>query len=248
MKSLTKQEKTGKKAAKVPHDLEEKQTPAGIDPHALESMENEKESDYKIYNNNIYVLVDDLIEREYAGKSQEELKQNRSFFPVLVNYIYKNYLCNVFRNSLEYKLKGVKPVYNDIQMIDNIFNIYIDLVYKYKFNNRPSILEFSLITGISRDTIYNWLNGNIDNYINNSPDDDKRKYITSEYIDTARKWQAVCEQSLVDGNGEYVKEIFLLKAKHGYKDNNNDIQITVNHKAIIDADNLPDLIGISSKN
>ena len=248
MKSFTKQEKTGKNAAAISSKTERKQTPAGIDPHDLESMENEPESDYKIYNNNIYVLVDDLIDREYAGKSQEELKQNRSFFPVLVNYIYKNYLCNVFRNSLEYKLKGVKPVYNDIQMIDNIFNIYIDLVYKYKFNNRPSILEFSLITGISRDTIYNWLNGNIDNYINNSPDDDKRKYITSEYIDTARKWQAVCEQSLVDGNGEYVKEIFLLKAKHGYKDNNNDIQITVNHKAIIDADNLPDLIGISSKN
>ena len=67
-------------------------------------------------------------------------------------------------------------------------------------------------------------------------------------MDTARKWQTICEQSLVDGNGEYVKEIFLLKAKHGYRDNNNDIQITVNHKPIIDADNLPDLIGINSKN
>ena len=45
-----------------------------------------------------------------------------------------------------------------------------------------------------------------------------------------------------------IKDIFLLKAKHGYRDNNNDIQITVNHKMLVDADNLPDLIGINSNN
>lgn len=218
------------------------------DPDTPEMVDDtEKEDHYKIYNNIIYGLVDDFIEREYAGLTNEELKQDKAFFPLLVQYIYNNYLCNVFRNGLDYKLQGIRPVYDDIRTIDNIFNIYIDLVYRYKWNNRPSITEFSIITGISRITIRKWLDGDIDNYILQSVSDDKRKHITSEYAVTVQKWQSICEQSLVDGNGEMIKEIFLLKAVHGMRDNNNDIQITVNHKAIVDADTLPDLIGLKSQ-
>ena len=132
-------------------------------------------------------------------------------------------------------------------MIDNIFNIYLSLVYKYKWNNRPSITEFCLITGINRDTVYNWLKGDIDSYILNNTSDDRRKYITTEYSDTVKKWQMLTEQSLVDGNGEMIKEIFLLKSVHGFRDQNSEV--TINHvvKQAIDADTLPDLIGINSK-
>ena len=235
---------------KTPDILETKQAAADL-------VKTENNDDilepYKIYNNNIYVILDDLKnDDQFIGLSDIEIKKDRAFFPRLIQSIYNNYLGDLLQNKLEYKLQGIKPVYPDIEQLDIIFDIYIDLVNKYKWNNRPSILEFCILTGISRDTIYNWINGDIDNnniYINkDDPKQDKRKYITNEYIDTARKWQLVCEQSLVDGNGEYVKEIFLLKAKHGYRDNNNDIQITVNHKQLIDADNLPDLIGINGKN
>ena len=236
-----------KNAAPILETIKTKpETPATIpENNVIDQIENE--TPYKIYNNTIYGLVDDFIEREFAGMTNEELKQDKAFFPLLVQYIYNNYLSNVFRNGLDYKLQGIRPVYDDIRMIDNIFNIYIDLVYKYKWNNRPSITEFSIITGINRNTIHEWLNGSIDNFIPKSVSDDRRKYITSEYASTVQKWQFICEQSLVDGNGEMIKEIFLLKAVHGMKDTNNDIQITVNHKAIVDADTLPDLIGINSK-
>lgn len=210
------------------------------------NTEQEQESpNYEIYNNTIYAIVEQLIESEYTGKTQEEIKQDKSFFPYLVNYVYNNYLGDFFKNKIDYKLQGIKPRYDDIKAIDNIFNIYVSLVYKYKFNNRPSITEFSLFTGISRDTIYQWLKGDIDGYILNNTNEDRRKYITSEYADTVKKWQMASEQSLVDGSG--VMEIFLLKSVHGFKDS-APVEINVNHKAIIDADVLPDLIGINGKN
>ena len=221
---------------------------ATSETHPEQAEQTETLEPYKVYNNNIELYTDELIEREYNSKPQEQLKQDRSFFPRLVQYLYNNYLGDLLQNKLEYRLKKIKQVYLDIEQLDIIFDIYIGLIYKYKFNNRPSLLEFSLLTGISRDTLYKWLNGDVDkDIIDNCVDDDKRRHVTSDYAYTVAKWQTTCEQALVDGNGEYVKEIFLLKAKHGYKDNNNDVTITVNHKAIVSADVLPELIGINSK-
>ena len=216
--------------------------------NSIQTQETETAEPYKIYNNNIELYTDELIISEYNSKPTEQLKQDRSFFPRLTQYLYNNYIGDLLQNKLEHKLNNIKPVYPDIKQLACIFDIYISLVYKYKFNNRPSILEFSILTGISRETIYRWLNGEVDNdIINSCIDEDKRRHITSEYSYTVAKWQSICEQSLVDGNGEYVKEIFLLKAKHGYKDNNNDVTITVNHKSIVSADVLPALIGIKEQ-
>lgn len=196
---------------------------------------------YRIYNNNIELLCDELITRQFDNKSKEELKQNRSFFPCLISYIYNNYLGELLQNNLKYKIKKIKPVYPDIIQLDNLFSIYIDLVYKYKYNNKPSILDFSILTGISRNTFYEW--------INNTGNESTRGYITPEYSDTVQKWLTICEAALVDGtNGDTIRDIFILKSKFGYRDQNNTI--TVNHvcKPVIDADNLPDLLGINSKN
>jgi hypothetical protein len=61
-----------------------------------------------------------------------------------------------------------------------------------------------------------------------------------------KKWQTVSERALVDGNGDTIKEIFLLKAKYNYKEN-SDIQITVNHKPLVSADELPRLIDLKEQ-
>ena len=192
-----------------------------------------------IYQNNIYALVDDVKqEPRFNNKTDEELKQDKSFFPLLVNYIYNNYIGNLLDN------KHCKPqLYTDIKQIDYLFNIYIDLVYKYKWNNRPLIIEFSIFTGINRDTFYNWLNGNN----NNSDTNTNSKYLTRERSDIVQKWVGVCERALIDGN-DTIKDIFILKAKHGYRDNNNDINITVNHKQIVTSEELPALIGVDNGN
>jgi len=190
-----------------------------------------------IYKNNIYALVDDVKQLEqFKGLTDEELKNNKSFFPVLVDYIYNNYIGDILGNKY-----GKQVIYKDIMLLDNLFNIYTGLVYKYKWNNRPLIVEFSLFTGISRESIYNWVNG-----LNNDlGGDNTSDYITRDRVDTVRKWISTCERALIDGN-DTIKDIFILKAKHGYRDNNNDIQITVNHKNILSADDLPALIDLEN--
>ena len=224
--SISIQEK--KNAAPILETIETKpETPATI-PENNDIDQIENETPYKIYNNTIYGLVDDFIEREYAGLTDNELKENKAFFPLLVKYIYDNYIGDLLKNKTIYKVNKIKPEYN-INNIDLLFDIYIDLVYKYKWNNRPLIIEFSLFTGINRDYFYDWCKG-----------------LNNKVSDIVQKWIGACERALIDGN-DTIKDIFILKAKHGYKDNNNDVTITVNHKAIVSADVLPDLIGINSK-
>ena len=128
-----------------------------------------------------------------------------------------------------------EPRYN-IQQLNYIFNIYIDLVYKYKFNNRPSILEYCILTGISRNTITLWCNGESAN-----------KDASREHTVIAKSWLEACESALQDGSGEYVKEIFLLKSCYGYKDQDNTI--TVKHEVLptLTADELPQVLGIAGK-
>lgn len=203
-----------------------------------------------IYKNNIYALVDDLKQdNQFQGLTDEEIKNNKAFFPRLVNYIYNNYLGDLLQNKLEYKLQGIKPIYPNIKQLDDLFNIYINLVNKYKWNNRPSILEFSILTGIARETFYNWLKGNISNTnIDSDKVKDKRKYITSEYINTVQKWVGICEQSLVDGSGDVIKEIFILKSKFGYREQDKEITINLNTKPLVSADELPRLGEIMSNN
>lgn len=202
--------------------------------------EAEKIEPIAIYQNNIYALVDDVKQQpQFSGQTEEELKNNKAFFPTLIDYIYINYIGDLLGNK-----HGRQVIYKDIQQIDYLFNIYTSLVYKYKWNNRPLIIEFSIFTGISRETIYNWLNGE---YKNITPSEATGEDTTQQRIDTVRKWVGICERALVDGN-DTIKDIFILKAKHGYRDNNNDINITVNHKQIISADDLPALIAPNSNN
>ena len=197
----------------------------------------EKVSPSAIYNNRIYEIVDDVKQESlYQGLTDRELKQDKSFFSCLVQNIYNNYIGDLLGN----KDRSNKIIYPDIDILNDLFNIYIDLVIKYKWNNRPTILEFSILTGISRDSYYKWLNGDFDNNISA---DDKRKHITPRYTNTVKKWAEICESALVDGSGDTIKELFLLKSKYGYKEN-SDIQITVNHKALVSADDLPKLIDL----
>lgn len=226
--------------------ITERITGTGEAPQELQQITQEQTAltPDRIYQNNIYALVDDLKQdNQFKGLTDEEIKNNKSFFPRLVNYIYNSYLGELLQNKLEYKLQGIKPIYPDIKQLDDLFNIYINLVSKYKWNNRPSILEFSILTGIARETFYNWLKGNISNI---GTDKDKRKYITSEYINTVQKWVGICEQSLVDGNGDTIKEIFILKSKYGYREQDKEITININNKPLVSADDLPKLTDLTS--
>ena len=199
-------------------------------------QEPEKVAPDVIYKNNIMALVDDIKQDEqFKGLTDEELKDNKSFFPVLVDYIYNNYIGELLGNK-----HGRQIVYKDIQQLDNLFSIYKSLVYKYKWNDKPFITEFSLFTGINKDTIYGWLNGEYKGILESDSDN---KDLTRERSDVVRKWVTACEGALLNGSSQdTIRDIFILKAKHNYNDRNNEVNITVNHRQIISADTLPDLI------
>ena len=112
-----------------------------------------------------------------------------------------------------------------LKILNKIFYIYTSLVYKYKQNKRPSILEFTLFVNINRQTIYNVLNG-------------ANKNVTPETIDNVKKWFTECENMLA--NGSSVFEIFLLKSQYRYNDNLAPIPIESQGPALI-ASELPDL-------
>ena len=204
-----------------------------------QEQEREKLEPIAIYQNNIYALVDDVKElKQFQGLTDEELKNNKSFFPVLVNYIYNNYIGELLGNK-----HGKQIVYKDIEQLDNLFSIYIDLVSRYKWNDKPFIIEFSNFIGITRDTIYQWLNG----LENNNHGVKDSEILTPERSYIVRKWVDICEQALLNGSdASTVRDIFILKAKHGYRDNNNTVEVNINHKAVISADELPQLIGLKT--
>lgn len=156
----------------------------------------------EIYESKIHELADEYINNL---ENPENINNNPSLFTGMLKYIYK-YL---FKNN---------PINNDdIGSIDNIWNIYTELCYKY--SKRPTLLNFSLLVGINNDTFNAWKNGEYRRGADGA---------SSEHSRTVKKWLAECESSLVDGATERnsVGCIFALKANYGYTETPQRIEIT----------------------
>ena len=170
-----------------------------------------------VLNTNIYELVEKYINEL---KDPNEIYINNGLFVDMLKYIYKYYLGPaVLKNN-----RGTGNRYDYI-LLDNIFSIYTELVYKYKQNKRPSILEFTLFTHTDRQILYNAAAG-------------LTKKLTQLEIDNVKRWFTECENQLT--NGGSVFEIFLLKSQYRYNDNLAPIPIQ-NQGAILSAGELPDL-------
>lgn len=120
------------------------------------------------------------------------------------------YSSNVFTGLIKYIKRNVKfnkSIYEDIDILNNIWEVYTELVYKY--NHKPTIEEFSLLIGIHRDTIYSWMKGE-------TRKDDYSVELGTSRSDTIKKWQDECRlgryKSAATGN---VGGIFLCKAVDG---------------------------------
>ena len=203
------------------------------DQNELDDQDKTNDNSLDVFRNKIDFLVQDFIEREYPDIPESELQNDRGFFPSLIDYLYNIYfkgLLKTDRTNKQYR----NNKYN-IKQLDQIFNIYKLLCYKYKFNKRPTITEYGLLVGISKKTIYNWSSGISMN-----------TGLTPEYMESVKSWIECCENALIDGSGEYVKEIFLLKSCYGYKDSSNEL--TVKHEIIptLTPDQIPSVLGIGS--
>ena len=136
----------------------------------------------------------------YMLDDPEEIKTNNGLFVGMLKYIYRFYLIDLLGNT-----HNVNNRY-DFKLLDRLFYIYTDLVYKYKHNKRATIIEFSIFVSISRDTLYNAALG-------------LSKKLTPEETCMVKKWFNECENTLT--NNSSVFDMFLLKSHPVYRYNDN---------------------------
>lgn len=150
------------------------------------------------------------------------------------------YTYEVFTDLLLYISDNMTPLnnYDDITVLDNLFNIYKRLCSKYRV--LPTLYDFSMMINIDPSTITRWMNG------------ETRGGLTSEHCKTAKKWKQYCAgrlaSNLSNSKGTDANKIFIAKAAYGMAETKAVEQeqiagVTKTVKQIakeIGADELPD--------
>lgn len=173
------------------------------------------DNEIEVYEDRIFELVDEYI----STLMHPEDICNSNTFTGLIKYINRKYL------------RAQKDtIVADINILNNIWEMYVELVYKY--NQKPTIEEYALLIGVSRTTIYDWMNENVrqDIYRDSNGDiindfftwsnahrgEPYTKEPSSLRSNTIKKWQDECRlgryKSAASGN---VGGIFLCKAVDG---------------------------------
>lgn len=138
----------------------------------------------EVYTSDIYRLVDEYIDIELLG-DKEQVKES---FMDMIFYISD---------------RIPKPSNDNIQLLDDIFNIYIRLCSKYK--TLPTIEQFSFLVNINNNTIGAW---GANEYRANT-----------EHSRTAQKWKQTCKKFLINNlqnsKGGDINKIFIAKAAYG---------------------------------
>lgn len=171
-----------------------------------------------VYENKIYELCDEYINNLDADIKEAESKiTKRSTFRGMLKYIYINLFKpkkgeNIYNNSIK---RNSNLNYDDIELLNDIWDIYTGLCYKY--NQGPSLLNFSVLTGISSD----WLNDVEKGNIRTGSDG-----ASSAHCQSVKKWLEECEAGLYDeaGSGN-PGAMFLLKSNYGYSEQPQQIRI-----------------------
>ena len=112
------------------------------------------EGGIEIHDNQIESLFLEYFEDRGIDLQHDTVKQTK--FNAAWKYIY-NRLFKPDINTVRYNNKNSKIDYNDIEKLNNICDIYIDLCFEH--NIIPCQYGFYRLTGITRDTLNKWDNG-----------------------------------------------------------------------------------------
>lgn len=172
----------------------------------------------EVYRHRILELADEYINN--LDNPDEIYNNKNNLFDGMIKYIYLYY----FKNN--------KIDYDDVEELDNIWDIYTSLCYKY--NRNPIIIEFCGMVNIHRDTLHSWKTGDTRGYkyytkdgnqikdlpawkLNHQGEEYRKKPSTS-HSDIVKKWQSECEKVQYRGATEKFStgSIFVLKADYGY--------------------------------
>ena len=152
------------------------------------------EQGIEVYENDIYRLVDEYI-NTVLQVSPEEFDTQKE---------YKVVVADSFVDMIFYIADRIpKPSNDDIELLDNIFNIFVRVCSKY--NVLPTIEVFSILVNINRSTFSDWMRGD---------------YRTcSSHGTTVKKWFDICKNCTVNRlnnqPGTNANLIFVAKAAYG---------------------------------
>lgn len=162
----------------------------------------------EIYTSQMYEIADSYIQ---SLPDENAIKDSCTFSGMiqainheLFKHTEKNhelYLANAYQNSQNSILD-----LSDIDTLDRIFDAYCYLCHKY--GQSPTLLEFSYLTSIDKDTISGWINGR------------SRNGNTNAHMRTAKRWKAICEMALEKRcyQSNSIGAIFGLKASYGWRE------------------------------
>ncbi len=165
----------------------------------------------ELYSHDIYYYTDEYIN----NLDDPELIYKTMVFNGLLHFIYQN-VFKVKPGQIRYNNKSSNIDYNNTYLINDIIDIYINICLKY--NHIPSILGFSVMTGIDNGTINTWINEQYRNNTDIISIGVKGKALT--HSETAKRLKAICEQALLANATENnsIGSIFALKANYNYND------------------------------
>lgn len=152
------------------------------------------EQGIEVYENDIYRLVDEYI-NTVLQVSPEEFDTQKE---------YKVVVADSFVDMIFYIADRIpKPSNDDIELLDNIFNIFVRVCSKY--NVLPTLEVFSFLVNINRSTFSDWMRG------------DYRT--SSSHGTTVKKWFDICKNCTVNRlnnqPGTNANLIFVAKAAYG---------------------------------
>lgn len=163
----------------------------------------------EIYQHDIYYYADEYIQSELGG----DIDSVQDSFPAMILYIADNI---------------IKPDNADIELLDNIFNIYIRLCSKYKV--LPTLELFSFLVNINRDTFHSWSVGEY--------------RASTAHSDTVKKWFNICKSFTVNRlhnkGGTDANLIFIAKAAYGMAET-APVQTANTAQRVLTAAELPKL-------
>ena len=171
------------------------------------------ENGIEVYEHDIKYYAYEYISQ--LPENEDSINNNPSLFTGMIKYIYKHLFKPGKKDKVKYNANTNLDT-GDIELLNNIWEVYTELCYKY--NKRPTILNFSLLIGIDNRTIDTWRRGEF-----RAGEDGA----SSAHSQTVKKWLAECESSLVDGATERnsVGCIFALKANYGYTETPQRVEI-----------------------
>lgn len=152
------------------------------------------EQGIEVYENDIYRLVDEYINTVLQVTPEEFATQKE----------YKAVVADSFVDMIFYIHDRIpKPSNDDIELLDNIFNIFVRICSKY--NVLPTLEVFSFLVGIERRTFTDWSN--------------QKTRASTSHSDTVKKWFDICKNCTVNRlnnqPGTNANLIFVAKAAYG---------------------------------